>query len=69
MPDLARISQLEGNLSPSHVQQIRARCGSDVERYQQELEQETQASNAAIQKQRSGYLHPTEGWVSGGWPD
>lgn len=42
-----RIQQLEGNLSPSHVQAIRARSTTQ-ENYLQNLEAEYQASNAAI---------------------
>ncbi|MGB3491657.1 MAG: hypothetical protein WBA57_02935 [Elainellaceae cyanobacterium] len=48
MADLTKISQLEGNLSRSHIQQIRSRCGSDLDRYQSELEQELASSNQAI---------------------
>jgi len=48
MADLTKISQLEGNLSRSHLQQIRRRCGSDLDQYQSELEKELTESNQAI---------------------
>jgi len=48
MANLIKISQLEGNLSHSLVQQIRRRCGSDLDQYQAELERELASSNQAI---------------------
>jgi len=70
MADLTRISQLEGNLSHSHIQQIRRRCGADLDQYQAELEKELTESNQAIAStnQAGWYLDPREGWVRGGWP-